>query len=82
MTLEIWGITILAELNYDIWSRLVEMHIIEQEKLSYIQGKTKQPKESKEGYEKWYTENQKVKIWLKMSMSPKIMKCYLCLPTV
>ena len=29
-----------------------------------------------------YAENQKVNRWLLMSMSPEIMKRYLCLPTV
>ena len=47
--------------NYDVWSQLVEMHIVEREKLSYIRGKTKSPKELEDGYEKWYAKNQKVK---------------------
>ena len=38
---------ILIESNYEVWSQLVEMHIAEWEKLSYIRGKTKPPKESK-----------------------------------
>ena len=71
----------LTESNYDVWSQLVEMHIVEWENLSYIRVKTKPPKESEDGYEKWYAENQKVKRWLLMSMSPKIMKRYLCLAT-
>ena len=71
----------LTESNYDVWSQLVEMHIAEWEKFSYIRGKTNLPKELEDGYEKWYAENQKVKRWLLMSMSPKIMKCYLCLAT-
>ncbi|RVW92461.1 hypothetical protein CK203_042718 [Vitis vinifera] len=57
------------------------MHIVEREKLSYIRGKTNQPKESEDGYEKWYAKNQKVKRWLLMSMSPEIIKRYLRLPT-
>ncbi|RVW18084.1 Retrovirus-related Pol polyprotein from transposon RE2 [Vitis vinifera] len=72
---------ILTESNYDVWSQLVEMHIAEREKLSYIRGKTNLPKESEDVYEKWYAENQKVKKWLLMSMSPEIMKRYLRLPT-
>ena len=51
---------ILTESNYDVWSQLMEMHIAEREKLSYIRGKTNLPKESEDGYEKWYAENQKV----------------------
>ncbi|XP_048229206.1 uncharacterized protein LOC125369892 [Ricinus communis] len=70
------GIT-LTESNYDVWSQLMEMHIAEREKLSYIREKTKPPAESEDGYEKWYAENQKVKRWLLMSMSPEIMKRYL-----
>ena len=73
---------ILTESNYDVWSQLVEMHIAEREKLSYIQDKTNPSKESEDGYEKWYAENQKVKRWLLMSMSLEIMKRYLRLPTV
>ena len=71
----------MTESNYDVWSQLVEMHIVEAEKLFYIRGKTNPPKESEDGYEKWYAENQKVKRWLLMSMSSKIMKRYLRLPT-
>src|SRR4051794_20272104 len=63
------GVT-LTESNYDIWSQLMEMHIAERDKISYIRGKDKPPKESEEGYEKWYAENKKVKPWLLMSMSP------------
>ena len=72
---------ILTESNYDIWSQLMEMHIAEREKLSYIRGKTKPPAETEDGYEKWYAENQKVKRWLLMSMTPEIMKRYLRIPT-
>ncbi|KAL5832145.1 hypothetical protein ACOSQ4_017499 [Xanthoceras sorbifolium] len=52
------GIT-LTESNYDVWSQLMEMHIAEREKLSYIRGKKVPPAESEDGYEKWYAENQK-----------------------
>ena len=52
---------ILTESSYDVCSQLVEMHIAHQEKLSYIWGKTNPPKESENGYEKWYVENQKLK---------------------
>ncbi|RVW97925.1 Retrovirus-related Pol polyprotein from transposon RE1 [Vitis vinifera] len=72
---------ILTESNYDVWSQLMEMHIVEREKLSYIRGKTNLPKESEDGYEKWYAENQKVKRWLLMSLCPEIIKRYLRLPT-
>ena len=72
---------ILTESNYDVWSQLVEMHIAERENFSYIWGKTNPPKESEDEYEKWYAENQKVKKWFLMFMSPKIMKRYLRLPT-
>ncbi|WVY99005.1 hypothetical protein V8G54_031156 [Vigna mungo] len=72
---------VLSETNYDIWSQIMEMHIAEREKLSYIRGKEKQPAEEDPGYEKWYVENQKVKRWLLLSMSPEIMKRYLRLAT-
>lgn len=57
------------------------MHIAEREKISYIHGTTKPPAESRDGYEKWYTENLKVKRLLLMSMTPEIIKCYLRLST-
>jgi len=41
----------------------------------------KPPAKTYEGNDKWYTENQKVKRWLLMSMSLEIMKRYICLPT-
>ena len=59
----------------------MEMHLAEREKLSFIRGKTKPPAETDEGYEKWYADNQKVKRWLLMSMTPEIMKRYLRLST-
>ncbi|KAG6793053.1 hypothetical protein POTOM_002237 [Populus tomentosa] len=43
---------ILTKSNYDVWSQLMEMHIAEREKLSYIRGKTKPPAETEDGYEK------------------------------
>lgn len=58
----------------------MEMHIAEKEKLSYTREKPTSPKESEEGYEKWYAENQKVKRWLLISMTLDIMKCYVRLP--
>ena len=57
------------------------MQIAEKEKLSFIHGTSPPPKEKDEGYEKWYLNNQKVKGWLMMSMSSKIMKRYIRLPT-
>ena len=60
---------------------MLEMQIAEKEKLSFIHGTSSPPKEKDEGYEMWYLDNQKVKRWLLMSMSPEIMKRYICLPT-
>ena len=71
----------LNETNYDLWSQMLEMQIAEKEKLSFIRGTFPPPKEKDEGYEKWYSDNQKVKRWLLMSMSPEIMKRYIRLPT-
>ncbi|KAH9766022.1 hypothetical protein KPL70_002047 [Citrus sinensis] len=59
----------------------MEMHLAEREKLSYIRNSTKPFEESSKEYEKWYSENQKVKRWLLISMSPEIMKRYLRIPT-
>lgn len=42
----------LTESKYDVWSQLIEMHIVEREKLLYICGKPKPPEESEERYEK------------------------------
>ncbi|OMO77059.1 Reverse transcriptase, RNA-dependent DNA polymerase [Corchorus capsularis] len=36
---------LLSESNYDVWSQLMEMHIAEREKLSYIREKTEPPAE-------------------------------------
>ena len=74
---------VLNEINYDMWSQMLDMQIVEKEKLSFIRGTSPPPKEKEkdEGYEKWYSDNQKVKRWLLMSMSPEIMKRYICLPT-
>ena len=38
---------ILIESYHEVWSRLMEMHIVEK---SYIQGKTKSPTKSSGGY--------------------------------
>ena len=53
---------------------MLEMQIAEKEKLSFIRGTSPPPKEKDEGYEKWYSGNQKIRRWLLMSMSPEIMK--------
>ena len=72
---------VLDETNYDMWSQIMEMHIAEKEKLSFIRGTSQPPSEKDDGYEKWYADNQKVKRWLLMSMSLEIMKWYILLPT-
>jgi arginyl-tRNA synthetase len=71
---------LLNETNYDMWSQIIEMHITEKEKLSFIRG-TQTPAKKEEGYKKWYADNKKVKRWLLMSMTPEIIKRYLRLPT-
>ena len=73
---------VLNETNYDMWSQMLEMQIAEKEKLSFIRRTSPPPKEKDEGYEKWYSDNQKVKRWLLMSMSPEIMKRYIRLPII
>ena len=72
---------VLTEVNYDVWSQILEMQIAGREKLKYIMGKTEPPKETDATYAKWYAENQKVKGWLLTSMSQEIMKRYLRLCT-
>ena len=72
---------VLNETNYDMWSQIMEMHIAEKEKLTFIRGDSQPPTEKDDGYEKWYADNQKVKRWLLMSLSPEIMKQYIRLPT-
>ena len=65
---------VLNETNYDLGSQMLEMQIAEKEKLSFIRGTSSPPKEKDKGYEKWYSDNQKVKRWLLISMFPDIMK--------
>ncbi|XP_026377082.1 uncharacterized protein LOC113271434 [Papaver somniferum] len=72
---------VLDETNYDLWSQIMEMHIAEKEKTSFFMGRTRKPTEEDPRYEKWHTDNQKVKRWLLMSMLPEIMKRYIRLPT-
>ncbi|KAK2986258.1 hypothetical protein RJ640_021827 [Escallonia rubra] len=72
---------ILNDTNYDLWSQIMEMHIAEKDKLSFIRGNSQPPTKEDDLYEKWYAENQKVKRWLLMFMSPEIMKRYIRLPT-
>ncbi|XP_074352811.1 uncharacterized protein LOC141691962 [Apium graveolens] len=72
---------VFNETNYELWSQMLEMQIAEKEKLSFIRDTSTVPKEKEDGYEKWYSDNQKVKRWLLMSMSPEIMKRYIRLPT-
>ena len=62
----------MNETNYDLWSQILEIQIAEKEKLSFIRGTSSPPKEKYEGYEKWYSNNQKVKRSLLMSMSLEI----------
>ena len=49
---------VLDETNYDLWSQIMEMHIAEKEKLSFIRGNSLPPIEKDDGYEKWYAYNQ------------------------
>ncbi|KAM7470553.1 hypothetical protein LguiA_008736 [Lonicera macranthoides] len=72
---------LLDETNYDIWSQLMEMHIAEKQKFSFIQSSASIPKEGTPEYDKWYPDNQRVKRWLLMSMKPEIMKRYIRIPT-
>ena len=74
------GIT-LNEANYDLRSQIMEMDIVEKEKLSFIHGNSQPPTNKDDGYKKWYANNQKVKKWLLLSMSLEIMKWYIHLPT-
>ena len=74
------GVT-LHETNYNTWSQLMEMHITEKQKFSFIHGTTFIPKERTPKYEAWYLNNQRVKRWLLMSMKPEIMKRYIRVPT-
>ncbi|GMP69977.1 hypothetical protein CsSME_00029035 [Camellia sinensis var. sinensis] len=60
----------------------MEMHIAEKKKLSFIRGNSQPPIETDDGYEKWYVNNQRVKKWLLISMSPNIMKQYIRLSTI
>ena len=60
---------------------MLDIQIAEKEKLSFIRGTSQPLKEKYESYEKWYSNNQKVKRWLLMSMSLEIMKRYIRLPT-
>ena len=53
---------VLNETNYDLWSQMLEMKIAEKEKLSFIRGTSPPLKEKDEDYEKWYSNNQKVKM--------------------
>jgi hypothetical protein len=48
---------ILNETNYDMWSQIMEMHLAEKEKLSFIRGNKQPPAEDDDGYEKWYSDN-------------------------
>ena len=73
---------VLNETNYDLWSQMLEIQIPEKEKLSFICGTSPPPKEKDKGYEKLYSDNQKVKRSLLMSMSLEIMKRYIHLPIV
>ena len=45
---------VLDETNYDLWSQIMEMHIVEKEKLSFIHCSSQPPTEKDDGYEKWY----------------------------
>jgi len=65
---------ILTEVNYNVWSQIMEMQIAGREKLEYIMGKTQPPQDTDASYAKWYAENQNVQGWLLTSMSPDIMK--------
>ncbi|KAJ8647938.1 hypothetical protein MRB53_000961 [Persea americana] len=62
---------ILNETNYDLWSQIMEMHIAEKEKLSFIRGNSQVPSEKDDEYEKWYADNQKVFVLNQRAFSAK-----------
>ncbi|KAH9657753.1 retrovirus-related pol polyprotein from transposon RE1 [Citrus sinensis] len=56
---------ILTETNYDVWSQIMDMHLAEREKLSYIRSSTKPFEESSKEYEKWYKLDHRDKVVMK-----------------
>ncbi|KAH7571292.1 hypothetical protein JRO89_XS04G0016000 [Xanthoceras sorbifolium] len=67
------GIT-LTESNYDVWSQLMEMHIAEREKLSYIRGKKASPVEFENGLDEAF-EQVRGEILCK-DLIPDLEECY------
>lgn len=48
---------LLDETNYDIWSQLIEMHIAEKHKSTFIQNYSLVPQEGTPEFDKWNPEN-------------------------
>ena len=48
---------VLDETNCDSWSQIMEMHIPEKEKLSFIRGNSQPHTDKDDEYEKWYAYN-------------------------
>ncbi|CAL8086359.1 unnamed protein product [Prunus armeniaca] len=67
----------LTVTNYALWSQVMEMRIATSEKLGYLTDDTPNPHELSFTYNKWCTENFRVKVWLIDSMSPNLMSRFI-----
>ncbi|CAL2231607.1 unnamed protein product [Prunus armeniaca] len=66
-----------TEINYALWSQVMEKSIVAHEQLGYLTGDTPKPHEPSSTYNKWCTENFRVNEWLIDSMSPDLMSRFI-----
>ena len=73
---------ILDDMNYPLWSQLMEMGIEARNKSSFLTGTMPKPPARDKALETWLIDNKRVKIWLIDSISPMLMQRFIHLQIV
>ena len=68
---------ILNEMNFSLWSQLMEMRIGARNKGGFLTGATVKPEISDPYLESWIIENHRVKSWLIDSMTTSLMQRFI-----
>lgn len=70
----------LNDMNFKVWSKMMEVHAACLNKLGYLNGKTMKVEEEDHGYSKWVIEDAVVQGWLLKTMEPHLLGMFIELP--
>ena len=71
----------LDNINYALWSQVVEMYVSGKDKLGFINGDSPPPPQTDPTFRRWRTDNAIVKGWLINSMDPSLIGNFIRFPT-